>query len=120
MNAPQALPGGPGVPQPLPQTGTHWDQDQVLMKYLHSRCTTKSTLNPPYRILFISMDHFIFFFFIYIRDSIVMHFNDKKKKKTQLKNSLIESLFCSVSPCKLVWILFGAGIRHRIFTSACP
>lgn len=32
MNAPQALPGGPGVPQPLPQTGTHWDQDQV---YLH-------------------------------------------------------------------------------------
>ncbi|XP_055326242.1 uncharacterized protein LOC129579985 isoform X8 [Sitodiplosis mosellana] len=28
VNAPQALPGGPGVPQPLPQTGTHWDQDQ--------------------------------------------------------------------------------------------
>lgn len=32
VNAPQALPGGPGVPQPLPQTGTHWDQDQVLTK----------------------------------------------------------------------------------------
>ncbi|XP_031635781.1 uncharacterized protein LOC116348799 isoform X4 [Contarinia nasturtii] len=29
VNAPQALPAGPGtVPQPLPQTGTHWDQDQ--------------------------------------------------------------------------------------------
>lgn len=27
--APQALPGGPGVPQPLPQQGGHWDQDQV-------------------------------------------------------------------------------------------
>lgn len=26
---PQNLPGGPGVPQPLPPTGGHWDQDQV-------------------------------------------------------------------------------------------
>lgn len=27
--APQVLPGGPGVPQPLPPSGTgHWDQDQ--------------------------------------------------------------------------------------------
>lgn len=27
---PQILPGGPGIPQPLPQpTPTHWDQDQV-------------------------------------------------------------------------------------------
>jgi SRC kinase signaling inhibitor 1 len=26
--APQVLPGGPGVPQPLPQQG-HWDQDPV-------------------------------------------------------------------------------------------
>lgn len=27
---PQILPGGPGIPQPLPQTNpTHWDQDQV-------------------------------------------------------------------------------------------
>lgn len=36
--APQALPGGPGVPQPLPQQGGHWDQDQVnqqLQIYLH-------------------------------------------------------------------------------------
>lgn len=29
VNAPQALQGGPGIPQPLPQTGSHWDQDQV-------------------------------------------------------------------------------------------
>lgn len=30
VTAPQVLPAGPGsVPQPLPQTGTHWDQDQV-------------------------------------------------------------------------------------------
>lgn len=29
--APQVLPGGPGVPQPLPQSGGgHWDQDQVI------------------------------------------------------------------------------------------
>lgn len=25
---PQNLPGGPGVPQPLPQSGGHWEQDQ--------------------------------------------------------------------------------------------
>lgn len=31
VNAPQALPGGPGVPQPLPQTGQPWDQDQVFL-----------------------------------------------------------------------------------------
>lgn len=30
VTAPQALPGGTGVPQPLPQNaGGHWDQDQV-------------------------------------------------------------------------------------------
>lgn len=28
---PQALPGGPGVPQPLPQNGGQWDQDQVII-----------------------------------------------------------------------------------------
>lgn len=27
--APQVLPGGAGVPQPLPSNGGHWDQDQV-------------------------------------------------------------------------------------------
>lgn len=27
--APQHLPGGPGIPQPLPQSGGHWEQDQV-------------------------------------------------------------------------------------------
>lgn len=31
--APQALPGGPGVPQPLPQQG-HWDQDPVSESFL--------------------------------------------------------------------------------------
>lgn len=30
--APQVLPGGPGVPQPLPANGGHWDQDQVKTK----------------------------------------------------------------------------------------
>lgn len=34
VNAPQALPGGPGVPQPLPQSGSNWDQDQVFAKRL--------------------------------------------------------------------------------------
>lgn len=29
--APQALPGGAGVPQPLPSNGGHWDQDQVCV-----------------------------------------------------------------------------------------
>lgn len=29
VSAPQ-VPAGPGVPQPLPQTGGHWDQDQVI------------------------------------------------------------------------------------------
>lgn len=30
---PQILPGGPGIPQPLPQTTPqHWDQDQVLLQ----------------------------------------------------------------------------------------
>lgn len=29
VTAPQVLPGGPGVPQPLPSNGGHWDQDQV-------------------------------------------------------------------------------------------
>ena len=30
--APQVLPGGgPGIPQPLPQQGGHWDQDQVML-----------------------------------------------------------------------------------------
>lgn len=29
VTAPQALPGGAGVPQPLPSNGGHWDQDQV-------------------------------------------------------------------------------------------
>lgn len=29
VTAPQVLPGGPGIPQPLPQSGGHWDQDQV-------------------------------------------------------------------------------------------
>ncbi|XP_037039089.1 uncharacterized protein LOC119076436 isoform X4 [Bradysia coprophila] len=28
VTAPQVLPGGPGVPQPLPSNGGHWDQDQ--------------------------------------------------------------------------------------------
>lgn len=36
VNAPQALPGGPGVPQPLPQSGSSWDQDQVFAKRLFS------------------------------------------------------------------------------------
>lgn len=30
VTAPQALPGGTGVPQPLPQNAGHWDQDQVI------------------------------------------------------------------------------------------
>lgn len=29
VTAPQVLPGGAGVPQPLPSNGGHWDQDQV-------------------------------------------------------------------------------------------
>lgn len=32
VSAPQALPGGAGVPQPLPSNGGHWDQDQVDKK----------------------------------------------------------------------------------------
>lgn len=32
VSAPQALPGGAGVPQPLPSNGGHWDQDQVEKK----------------------------------------------------------------------------------------
>lgn len=32
--APQALPGGAGVPQPLPSNGGHWDQDQVNSPFL--------------------------------------------------------------------------------------
>lgn len=35
VTAPQVLPGGPGVPQPLPQSGGHWDQDQVKKKTIH-------------------------------------------------------------------------------------
>lgn len=30
VTAPQVLPGGAGVPQPLPSNGGHWDQDQVI------------------------------------------------------------------------------------------
>lgn len=31
VGAPAMLPGGPNVPQPLPQTGGgHWDQDPVM------------------------------------------------------------------------------------------
>lgn len=39
VTAPQVLPGGPGVPQPLPSNGGHWDQDQVknLYKKIQSR-----------------------------------------------------------------------------------
>lgn len=34
VTAPQALPGGTGVPQPLPQNaGGHWDQDQVSVMF---------------------------------------------------------------------------------------
>lgn len=59
VNAPQALPGGPGVPQPLPQTGTHWDQDQVLTKsYVYHAKTS-------YRISFISMNCLIFSYMIF-------------------------------------------------------
>lgn len=36
VSAPQVLPGGPGVPQPLPPTGGHWDQDQVSKHTGHS------------------------------------------------------------------------------------
>lgn len=38
---PQILPGGPGIPQPLPQTTSqHWDQDQVFYNqpYLYFNC----------------------------------------------------------------------------------
>lgn len=28
VSAPLVLPGGPGVPQPLPPSSGHWDQDQ--------------------------------------------------------------------------------------------
>lgn len=31
--APQALPGGAGVPQPLPSNGGQWDQDQVKLAF---------------------------------------------------------------------------------------
>jgi hypothetical protein len=34
--APQVLPGGPGIPQPLPQAGGHWDQDQVRQDLLNT------------------------------------------------------------------------------------
>lgn len=34
VTAPQVLPGGPGVPQPLPSNGGHWDQDQVSECYM--------------------------------------------------------------------------------------
>ena len=30
VSAPQVLPGGTGIPQPLPSNGGHWDQDQVI------------------------------------------------------------------------------------------
>lgn len=33
--APAMLPGGPGVPQPLPPTGGHWDQDPVSSKFVY-------------------------------------------------------------------------------------
>lgn len=31
VSTPQVIPAGPGVPQPLPQSGASWDQDQVSL-----------------------------------------------------------------------------------------
>lgn len=94
VNAPQALPGGPGVPQPLPQTGTSWDQDQVISAIrliLIFETTSFLTLYIPTIILM--MSHFVFF------------------------SSIQFSIFMLLS--QTVWILFRARVRYGIFTSSC-
>ncbi|CAO1382613.1 unnamed protein product [Diamesa hyperborea] len=55
--APQALPGGPGVPQPLPQQGGHWDQDQSYFsepefdsEYQHQHIHKSKAGKAPYYV----------------------------------------------------------------------
>jgi hypothetical protein len=73
--APQVLPGGPGVPQPLPQQGGGWDHDQSYFsepefdsEYQHQHIH-KSKVRERRLKGKIEMSSFFFFFFsVYKRD----------------------------------------------------
>lgn len=84
MNAPQALPGGPGVPQPLPQTGTHWDQDQVLTKYICMHFEQRKTRTQKMKS---TLSHFIHFngpFHFKYEIPIVFLMTHEKKNSTEI------------------------------------